>query len=187
MKVQETNAVQKTIIVGGGGVWLIEAVYNDYSNYWVSRWEVTNRNSADRRIWAVNYSLLSKGQPTKNLQIDNQLVKNKLTNTLSEITDFALKQNLSNWVAQFEKSRVILDSSSPEDGYYHKDLIPLDNYSLTARQILFSAGSAWVFGGMGSWNDLGFDNKEDNDTCSRLSEQLYSNINEAIIAGINTY
>jgi predicted butyrate kinase (DUF1464 family) len=58
---------------------------------------------------------------------------------------------------------------------------------LTAKQLLFSAGNAWVFGGMGSWNDLGFDNKEDNETYDRLSEQLYSNINEAIIASTNTY
>ena len=173
--------------VGGGGVWFIEAVYNNYSNYWASRWEVTNQNAADGKIWTVNYGMLSARQSTRNLQIDNQLVKNKLTHTLSEITDFASKQNLQNWAEQFEKAKVILDSSSPEDNYYHKDLIPLDNYSLTAKQILFSAGSAWVFGGMGSWNDLGFDSKKDNDTYDRLSEQLYSIINEAIIAGVNTY
>ena len=94
---------------------------------------------------------------------------------------------MQSWAEQFEKSRAILDSISPEDSYYHKDLIQLENYSLTAKQILFSAGSAWVFGGMGSWNDLGFDRKEDNDTYDRLSSQLYSMINEAIIAGINTY
>ena len=32
-----------------------------------------------------------------------------------------------------------------------------------------------------------FDSKEDNETYDRLTEQLYSNINEAIIAGTNTY
>jgi hypothetical protein len=58
---------------------------------------------------------------------------------------------------------------------------------LTSKQIIFSAGSAWVFGGMGSWNDLGFDSKEDNKTCERLSERFYSNINKAIIVGANTY
>ena len=108
----------------------------------------------------------------------------ELKNTLIEITDFALKQNLKNWSEIFNKAIVVIDSASPEEDYYHKDLIPQGNYSLIARQILFSAGSAWVFGGMGSWNDLGFDGK-DNDTYERLSEQLYSNIISAIIASIN--
>jgi predicted butyrate kinase (DUF1464 family) len=56
-----------------------------------------------------------------------------------------------------------------------------------ARQLVFSAGSAWVFGGMGSWNDVVFDKDEDNETYERLSEQLYTRINEAIIAGTTSY
>jgi hypothetical protein len=174
-------------MVGGGGVWLIETIYDNYSNYWRNQWEVTNQNAADNKIWNVNYGMIVKNQQTSNLQIDNQSVREKLRQTLTDIADFAFKQNLQYWGEQFDKAKATLDSSSPEKNYYHKDLIPLENYSLIAKQILFSAGSAWVFGGMGSWNDLGFENKEDNDTYGRLSEQLYSNINEAIIAGTNTY
>jgi len=174
-------------MVGGGGVWLIETIYDNYSNYWRNRWEVTDKNAIDRKIWSVSYGMIAKKQYTSNLQIDNQSVREKLKQTLTEIADFAFKQNLQNWGELFEEAKATLDSASPEKNYYHKDLIPLENYSLTAKQILFSAGSAWVFGGMGSWNDLGFEKKEDNDTYDRLSEQLYSKINEAIIAGTNTY
>lgn len=174
-------------LVGGGGTWLIEAVYDNYSNYWANRWEVTNQNAADNKIWTVNYGMTVAKQHTSNLQIDNEKTKNELRQTLTEIADFAFRQNLQNWGEKFDKAKLILDSSSPEENYYHKDLIPLDNYSLTAKQILFSAGSSWVFGGMGSWNDLWFDSKEDEKTYDRLSEQLYSNINKAIIAATNTY
>lgn len=174
-------------LVGGGGTWLIEAIYDNYSNYWRNKWEVTNQNATDSKIWTVNYGMIVKKQHTSNLQIDNQSIKDKLRQTLIEIANFAFKQNLQSWGELFDRAKTILDSSVPEENYYHKDLIPLDNYSLTAKQILFSAGSAWVFGGMGSWNDLGFDSKEDNDTYDRLSEQLYSNINEAIIAGTNIF
>jgi len=174
-------------LVGGGGSWLIEAVYDNYSNYWANRWEVTNQNATDNKIWSVNYGMTVKKQHISNLQIDNQKIKDKLRHTLTEIADFAFKKNLQSWGEQFDKAKETLDSSSPGENYYHKDLIPIDNYSVTAKQILFSAGSAWVFGGMGSWNDLGFDSKDDNETYDRLSEQLYSNINEAIIAGTNTY
>lgn len=147
---------------------------------------MTNQNAADNKIWTVNYGMTIVKQRTSNLQIDNEKVKNKLRETLAEIAAFAFKQNLQGWGEQFEKAIETMDSTLPEANY-HKDLIPLDNYSLTAKQLLFSACNSWVFGGMGSWNDLGFDTKEDNKTYDRLSEQLYSNINEAIIASTNTY
>jgi hypothetical protein len=173
-------------LVGGGGTWLIETIYDKYSNYWANRWEVTNKNATDNKIWTVNYGMSVANQHISNLQIDNEKVKTKLRQTLTEIADFAFKQNLQNWGEIFDKAIETIDSSLPE-AKYHNDLIPLDNYTLTAKQLLFSAGNSWVFGGMGSWNDLGFDNKEDNETYDRLSEQLYSNINEAIIASTNTY
>lgn len=174
-------------LIGGGGSWLIEAVYDNYSNYWANKWEVTNLNAADRNIWKVNYGIAVRNQHISNLQIDNKEIKNTLRRTLMEISDFAFKQNLQSWGQQFEKARSTLDSLIPEENYYHNDLIPIDNYSLLAKQIIFSAGSAWVFGGMGSWNDLGFHKKEDNEAYNRLSKQLYSNINQALIAGVNTY
>ena len=173
--------------IGGGGNWLIEAIYDNYSNYWASRWEVTNQNAADNKVWTVNYGVTVVKQHTSNLQIGKEKIKNELRETLIEIADFAFKQNLNSWGEQFNKAIKTLDSSLPEENYYHKDLMPLENYALAAKQILFSAGLSWVFGGMGSWNDLGFDSIEDRETYDRLSEQLYSNINEAIIASVNTY
>ncbi|RYE53467.1 MAG: hypothetical protein EOP48_14340 [Sphingobacteriales bacterium] len=174
-------------VVGGGGRWLIEANYDGYSNYWANRWKVTNQDAADNKIWGVNYAMTVVKQHISNLQIDNNVIKDKLRHTLTEIAEFAFKQNLQDWGEQFDQARLILDSSSPEDNYYHKDLIPPHNYSLIAKQILFSAGTSWVFGGMGSWNDLGFDRKEDNENYERLSEQLYSTIHEAVISATNTF
>lgn len=174
-------------LVGGGGTWFIEAVYDKYSNYWANRWEVTRQNASDNKIWTVNYGMIVEKQHTNNLQIGHETAKNSLRQTLTEIADFAFKHDLPRWGEQFDNAKLTLDSSSPEKNYYHKDLIPMDKYPLTAKQLLFSAGSSWVFGGMGSWNDLGFDSKENNATYERLSEQLYANINDAIIAATNSY
>ena len=172
--------------VGGGGIWIIEAVFEQHVSFWVNRWEVTNQNAADEKIWTVNYTKLHKQQRIDKVYVEKQSMKDALNRTLKEISDFARKQNLQYWEAQFEKAKSALDSPSPEEHFYHKDLIPLSEHSLMERQLLFSAGVAWVFGGMGSWNDLGFENQEDNDVYEYLSEQLYSNINNAIIAAINT-
>lgn len=174
-------------LVGGGGTWLIEAVYDNYSNYWANRWEVSHKNAPNNKIWTVNYGMTAKKQKSINLQIDNQEIKEQFRLTLTEISAFAVQQNLNDWSDQFEAAKITLDSLTPETHFYHTDLIPIDKYSLTAKQLVFAAGTAWVFGGMGSWNDLGFSNKENEETYDRLSEQLYSSINEAIIAGTNTY
>lgn len=173
--------------VGGGGSWLIEAIYDTYSNYWANRWEVTEQEAADNRIWTVSYGLTVSKQAINNMQFDEEDLKEELRQTLIEIADFAYKKDLENWGEMFDKSKEILDSSTPEESYYHQDLITFENYSCSAKQLIFAASSAWVFGGMGSWNDLGFQNAEDNEMYDRLSGQLYSIINEAILAGVNSY
>lgn len=174
-------------MVGGGGTWFIEAVYDTYSNAWASRWEVTDSDSPERKIWSVNYGLVAEKLSVMDLQIDNQIVKEKLHRTLTEIAGFAKQQNLGNWQELFDRAKSILETDIPEKDYYHQDLIPGANYTLISKQLLFAASNAWVFGGMGSWNDLGFDNKEDDQSYEKLSAQLYSNINEAILAAVNSY
>lgn len=172
--------------IGGGGTWYIEAVYGKHSNYWTSRWEVTRQNAEDNRIWSVSYGMVSGKQATNNLQIDREITKEKLGETLDAIAAFAKEQDLGNWAAVFERARTALDSTNPSENYYHKDLFPPGQYGLLSQQLLFAAGSAWVFGGMGSWNDLGFGNDEDNERYNSLSGQLYSLINMSIVAAVNS-
>jgi hypothetical protein len=59
----------------------MEAIYENHSNYWVNRWEVTNQNASDNKIWTVNYGMTVKKQHRSNLQLDNQKVKKKLRKT----------------------------------------------------------------------------------------------------------
>jgi len=174
-------------MVGGGGLWLIEAMYGGYSNYWASRWQVGDQNAPDKRIWLVNYVRTAVKLASTNVQIEPGEVKDKLRQSLEEIAEFASRQKLTNWGKIFEDARLILESEQPEEGSYYKGQFPLGYYSLAARQVLFAADAAWVFGGMGSWNDLGFDDKEDNDLYNKLSEQLYADINRAFISAVNSY
>jgi hypothetical protein len=174
-------------LVGGGGVWLIEAVYKDYSNYWLNSWAVTNQNARDRKIWSVNYTLVLSGIETSDIRIDLTEAKSRLSSTLIEIAGFAYSQKLDSWGSQFVKANKTFESPNPNENLYDKDLIVSANYSLISQQVLFSAGSAWVFGGMGSWNDLSFDKKEDNEKYDNLSAKLYDTIIEGIIAAVNSY
>ena len=174
-------------LVGGGGTWFIEAVYNNHSNAWANRWEVTQKDDPNQNIWTVNYAQTLSNLPTIDLQISQQKCKEELEETLTEIEAFAFGQNLEYWGKQFTEARQVLKSSNPEHSYYNKQLIPFDNYSLTAKQILCAAGTAWVFGAMGSWNDIGFNTKEDNEKYEVLTETLYERVNQSIMSATNSY
>ena len=171
--------------VGGGGSWLIEAIYNNYSNYWADKWEVTNKEAADRKIWGVKYGVIAKTKPITDMHYDLIETRNSLDAILLEIKELATRHNLDNWVNIFQKAHNTLESPIPNLEYYHDDLIITKNYPLAARQLLFAAGLAFVFGGMGSWNDLAFEMGDESETYRSLSSKLYDEINKSIIASVN--
>ena len=70
-------------------------------------------------------------------------------------------------------------------GVYHGDIAPKGLLPKSAYQLLTAAQAAWVFGGMGSWNDLGFQG-QDQQTYDKLSEELYQLLNAAIVQATNT-
>jgi len=171
--------------VGGGGTWLIEAVHDKSSNYWANRWEVTKQEAEDRRIWTVNYGRTLTNERTTNQQKDISDLREQLKKTLAEISDFAFKQNLENWGKTFENALNSLNSLEPQDSFYHTDMIASDNYELMNRQLLFAAGKSYVFGGMGSWNDLWLQDENEQANYDRLTSQLYELVNSSIVASIN--
>ena len=67
---------------------------------------------------------------------------------------------------------------------YHKDLIPDGAASGLATCLLDACQSAWVFGGMGSWNDMSFEGVDPTEY-DRVSEQLFSTLNETIQTAAN--
>lgn len=68
---------------------------------------------------------------------------------------------------------------------YHSDLAPTPAIPLEAKQLLAAVQAAWVFGGMGSWNDLGFDG-DDQREYDALSGKLFLLINQTLCSAINT-
>jgi len=176
--------------VGGGGTWLLEAVYPKHRDCWANRWEVNRRNADDRKIWSVNYRRIMAKQPIYDASFDIRKAAENLEEALIQISSFARRQHLNNgiaWAGIFEQARQIMRNQTLRSDYFHQDLIVNKNYSLLAQKTIFSAASAWVFGGMGSWNDLGFESEKDQLRYEDLSAQLYKAIIEATITVINSY
>jgi hypothetical protein len=177
---------QSAGLVGGGGTWFIESVYDNHSNFWVNNWEVTDSNAIDQKIWTIKYILAEKEKPSSNVCVDLTSIKEEMREILKAIADFAFKLNYLHWGETFDNARRNLDNISPQKNVYLKDFIVDKNYSLVARQLLFSAELAWVFGGMGNWNDMWFESEETAKTYEELTSKLYDCIIRAIIASINS-
>jgi len=174
-------------MIGGGGTWLIEAVYENHSDFWQDRWEVTRKDDPNSQIWSVKYGLVAPNESTRNMQLELPQLRENLSDVLSKISAFAFSKQLDNFGQIFSRASAILESENPEKEYYHKDLIQNNNYSVEARQLLFAAASAWVFGGMGSWNDLGFPDQTSEKLYSELTQILYADILDSIIATVNSF
>jgi len=172
-------------MIGGGGTWVIETIYPKYSDLWYGDWKVTREPGGDNRIWSVEYRKVEYKIQPRNLQLDLETQRKLLSGTLLAITDFAKRIGQENHASVFLKALETLDDLNPEAGFYHPDLLPEQVYSLEERQLLFAACRAWVFGGMGSWNDMVLDDEELDQEYQHLSSALYSAINQAIIAALN--
>lgn len=170
-------------LVGGGGNYFIECIYDNYSDFWISNW--THDKNTTEKPWVVTYRKAVSKQATINLQFDLKDIRFNLKKILEEITDFAFKETSENWGQLFEKAKNTLENDNPEIDFYHDDLIVVNNYSLENRQLLMSASKAFVFGGMGSWNDLWFENEEKEKEHSALSRVLYGMMMTSIVSSIN--
>lgn len=172
---------------GGGGRWLIEASYEECSDYWEARWEIGNKDAKDNRIWIVTYGRISRNDIKRQFKPDSiGTISKKLEERLKEIKVFADRHDLGFFGKCFEKSLECLKSPDPLEYFFHKDLVPDSFQNLESLRILCASQMAWVFGGMGSWNDLGFAGEEQ-EIYEKVSDDLYMIICEAIPAAVNSF
>ena len=165
--------------VGGGGTWMMEVLKEDgRSEFWAARWDVWNQDAPDRRFWRVTYGLLSKTKtlPSSTRKISD--VKADFQKSLTSIRSFSEREDCGGFTKCFAAGLTALEDPNADIGY-HKDIAPNGQLSEVAQSLLKASMSAWVFGGMGSWNDMGFPGETQNEYES-VSENLFQVLNEAI-------
>lgn len=179
---QEKDDHRLAAFVGGGGNWFIECVYQDYSDFWISNW--THDKNSKTIPWNIIYGKALSKQPTINYMGNLTSVRNELKTCLEKISDFAFKETTENWGKIFEEASKMLESKNPEMNFYN-EMVIRDNYNLESLQLLISANKAFVFGGMGSWNDMVFQNEELDKEYNLLSSQLYKTMMESFMVAVN--
>jgi hypothetical protein len=150
---------------------------------WLIRWEVGDREAPDRRIWSLTASGSPGdgfGQPGAGLTE----ARGRLRTALQDIRIFAKETSeLHDWAPWFAKSEALLDDRAPA-APYHQDILPLDA-SLERRQLVAAVVQAWVFGGMGSWNDGGPADPAAHRGYERVGADLHSALLFALPVAVN--
>ncbi len=171
--------------VGGGGTWELWIVESGRADAWNPAWQVGNRTAPDRRIWRVTYARTATRVAREILAEPLEPLRARFENALSKALVFCGRHNVEGFASQFRNAVESLSSANPFSLVYHKDLAPAGTLSLAAQQLLAGSSAAWVFGGMGSWNDLYFDSA-DKDDYERISDELFEVVNRSIVAATNS-
>jgi hypothetical protein len=169
--------------IGGGGTWVLETLHADGdSAFWTADWHVWNHDAPNQRIWRAMYTA-GPAAPTRlgdppdiNAQTDT------LRKSLTDILAFAEAQQCDPFTGMFRSAISALDGNGSRG--YHKDLAPPGILSEIELRVLDACQLASVFGGMGSWNDMGFEGATQ-DTYRAVSDRLFATTSASIPMAVN--
>lgn len=172
---------QLAAFVGGGGHWQLVVALERKAEFWMSRWDVTNQHAKDHRIWSVTYGCIGKTKHNVNVpESDLTAATIRLRGALDAVEQFAIRHDLPSWAEGFQRAIECFDLTKPLAFPDYVQFVCLESYPLAAQRLFAAAYNGWVFGGMGSWNDLYFEPPSENDRYNDLTAELYSAINDSI-------
>ena len=173
---------QRAAFAGGlaAGLLTTGASGNDL---WRASWEAGDRDAPDRRIWKVDYHRVRVAVGPQHPQVDDAAAT--LDAALAHAEEFASRAELEPWGAIFARARRQWSDPAAK-APYHQDLFPDHCYSQASRRLASMAQAAWVFGGMGSWNDLGFPESKIHSQYEQVSRDLFAAVMLACVASANS-
>ncbi len=127
--------------------------------------------------WRVNYHIFAVDELPPVGDVDVDRAAGELRRQLAAARAFVTTHGNPHydfWDEHLAQASAILD----ENGHRCEPL-PRCGYSAAAHRLLGAARAAWVFGGMGSWNDMGFSDKAIKQQYAALTDTFY----EAVIGG----
>lgn len=171
--------------VGGAGTWAMEAVHpNQTRAIWLARWEVWNHSAPEHRIWRVRYGRVLEVRAPSPPVTDLEASAARLRAALADAHEFSKRHQCVAFTERFLQALETLDSDGARRYGFHKDLAPDGSVPPPAPWLLDACQSAWVFGGMGAWNDLAFSGDAQAEY-ERISERLFLTVSDAIQAAAN--
>jgi len=170
-------------MVGGGGRWLIEAFKDDGSDIWEAKQSVVDEGGEKSSMKTVYY-LIAEDYPSRLADTSPlNATKKELERSLTIMKEFAINNNLTDFVNKFDQAITILHAENPLVDVYHKDLLPVSDHNHQVLQILSSCQYAWVFGV--AWADHSFIDQEIQTSYQMKSMDHFDIVNDAIVNAVN--
>lgn len=171
-------------MVGGGERWLVEVVGAERCEFWEGFERVGDQHDPQRKIWLwtqIRVGACSREEAEDDdtaLTLDQAVAR--LQAVLVEIEAYARQEKYDNFADIFREAHDALasDGSSVRQDWPDARYAGFDGRQLS---ILSALSHASVFGGMGSWNDLG-----GGETYDRVSQALYEALNDCAVALANS-
>lgn len=151
---------------------------------WQARWEVGDRARADRRIWRVTYGRPGAKREAPLATVTLAAAGERLHEALTQVHAFSARQRCDGFTESFARALQALAGEPGVEGY-HTDMLP-PGAPRDVAGMIHACQLAWVFGGMGSWNDLGFTG-EDEKEYARVTHALYEALMVALPAAVDAY
>ncbi len=153
---------------------IITESQNGDTEMWVPEWKFSRGAK-----WKVTYNCYQAPPLPRPEKLGP--IKKRLTIAVKRAMEFNTNDT-EYWADSFSKSLDALES-----GRGYSRLFPSFGYSVLSRQLIAGAQYAWVFGGMGTWNDQGFENPERQRVYLEVTRELHTAVCSAIVASTNAF
>jgi hypothetical protein len=150
---------------------------------WQAHWQVGARVSDGAQIAIANY----ESQPVSvgPARVGVGAAADELDRVLRRAAEFAGRQQLPQWARVFADARQRWARNRSARPAPDPGLFPASWPDADSRRLADVAQAAWVFGGMGSWNDLGFADDDVQREYEQLSRDLFNAVMRACVAAVN--
>lgn len=176
---------RQSVVFAGGGPIFVAQMAGTVAEAWWGEWLVTNESAEDRRIWSVAYQNVASSLPNDPMEMcpPNE-IRGELEKALIDAIDFSATRKMG-FEQQLKNALATLAAQEPLAGYYHADIVPVGLLNLEFLQIFGCCANSWVFGGMGSWNDVCFEH-DDQVLYEEISERLFTTIVRGLVIATNS-
>lgn len=179
---QQIDAPDRMLVgfVGGGARWLIEAVGRERSELWEGFHRFGERTEA--KPWLCTHVMQGEVAVADVTPEAFEPAIAELQSALVEIEAFARAEKADNFAECFARGSALLASGEPEAMDWLDRVMRHAGFDRRQASVLQAINHAWVFGGMGSWNDLGLGGEP----YDGLSDRLYNALNDCIAGLANS-
>ena len=171
------------VAFAGGAQWRFLVTSPVSLELWTARWR-NRRSVLEGTYWSeALFESSAHSERVAPRYLDVVGATNRLNGSLREAADFARTRDLEPWAQQFELALKRGTDTRPTLPT-HRDILPEDHPD-SAKRLLAEALEAWVFGGMGSWNDVVITGDTDRAKYDKLTSSLYAAVVDACVAAAN--